>query len=802
MGDILSTDVIKRNLVFKNVHVVKRGGEKEEGVDSMYRPGVKLDLQRSRYLTESYKETEGEPMVFRRAKAIKNILTRMDIYIRDREKIVGNCTAEPEGLFFGIDMNYRAVKRVVESREGRSLLDDEGRKELNELIAYWKGRCMSDIQQKTFTGEVLEYWHYRKLSPGSWSQWSELGVPDYEKALRVGLRGLIDQAEERLAEIDRTVPPDYIDQKDFLQSVIIALDAVIDYAHRYADLAREKAAAENDPAEKERLEEIAAICDRVPEYPAETLREALQSFYFLLLVRFIEYTTVGIGTRFDKVFGPYYENDVRLGRMTFEGAVELIQMLWVKIQELGMMYSPTLSAVYGGVGLIQSITLGGTDGQGRDITNGMTYAVLEASKRMRTPEPTICMRVHDGTPDELMSAALDVVKTGIGYPSFFNDASMLPLLQRWNVPIEDARDYAISGCVYLEIPGKNVTRKAYGGMNLPLALLYALNEGGHPVTGERNGAPTPDPRTFTKVEDIMDAYSEQIRFFFSRQVKIENTCQALYERYLPRPFLSAIIQGCIEKGQDCRKWGYESPIASKCIILGPSNAADSITAIKKNVFDDRKITMDELLQAMAANWEGYEDVRQLMINAPKYGNDDDYADLIADELQQRTAAAMEESKNRFGQSVRGDGSGISATYSAGAIVPATPDGRKAGEPLSDATLSPVFGMDHNGPTAVLKSASKISTEKSYNHLLNQKFSPSVLDDDQKETFKAYLKTWKDLGVNQIQFNLVDRAELLDAQANPEKHPDLLVRVAGYSAYFVDLSKGLQDSIIARTEQAF
>ena len=697
-------------------------------------------------------------------------------------------------------MNYRAVKRVVESEEGISLLNDAGRAELAEMIRYWEGKCMSDIHQAMFTGEVLSYWNYGKLSPGGWSQWAELGVPDYEKVLRVGLKEVIAEAEARLAEIDQTVPLDYVDQKECLQSVIIALGAVIEYAHRYVALANEKADLTDDPEEKERLKTIARICSRVPEHPSETLAEALQCFYFLLLVRFIEYNSVGIGIRFDKVFGPFLENDLKNGVVTEEGAIEMIQLLWVKIQELGMLYSPTLSAVYGGAALIQSITLGGTDSQGNDITNKMTYAVLEASKRMRTPEPTICLRLHDNTPDELISTALDVIGTGTGYPSFFNDNSMLPLLNRWNVPTEEARDYAISGCVYLEIPGKNVARKAFGGLNLPLALCYALNQGRNPYTGEQTGAPTPDPITFTSVEDLMDAYIEQIRFFFSRQVKIENTSQSLYEKYLPRPFLSAILQGCIEKGQDCRKWGYESPVANMVVVLGPSNVADGIAAIKKNVFDDRTVTMEELLKAMAANWEGHERIRQLMINAPKFGNDDDYVDRIAAKVHERTAAAMEESKNRFGVSVRGDGSGISATYSAGAIVPATPDGRKAGEPLADATLSPVFGVDREGPTAVLKSASKISTEMSYNHLLNQKFPPTVLQGGQKENFVSYIRAWRDLGINQIQFNMVDRDTLLDAQKNPEKHSDLLVRVAGYSAYFVDLSKGLQDSIIARTEQ--
>jgi formate C-acetyltransferase len=375
-------------------------------------------------------------------------------------------------------------------------------------------------------------------------------------------------------------------------------------------------------------------------------------------------------------------------------------------------------------------------------------------------------------------------------------------MDHWDVPEEDARDYAVSGCVYLEIPGKNVSRRAYGGLILPAALWYALNQGRCQFTGNQVGAETPDPLTFTAVDDLMDAYEAQVEFFAKRLCTLENTCQALYEKYLPRPFYSALLEGCIETGRETKKFTYPSPVANLCIIIGPTNVGDAVAAVKKNVFDDQTVSMKTLMDALAANWEGYEDVRQLMVKAPKYGNDGDYADAVAADVQHRTSAAMARAKTRFGLPCRGDGSGISATYAAGAIVPATPEGRYSGEPLADATLSPVFGMDRKGPTAVLKSASKISTVKTYNHLLNQKFLPQALEGEMKEIFIDYLRTWGDLGISQIQFNVVDRETLIDAQENPEKHTDLLVRVAGYSAYFVDLSKGLQDSIIARTSQGF
>ncbi len=802
MSATTATDSIRSKLVVKAVRNIRKAGQKEDAEKGMYRPEIKLDLQRSMLLTESYRETEGQPMVLRRAKALERILTRMDLYLQDHERIVGNSMSTPQGLYFGIDMNWRSVRRIVEEPEASTLLDEEGRKTLDELIAYWKGRSMSDIQQRMFTGEVLEYWKMSKMSPGSWSHWSELGIPNYEKIFRVGLRGIIEEAEARLAEIDRTVPLDYIDQKEFLQAVILSLNAVISYARRYAELARRKAAETDDPEDRKRLETIAGICEKVPENPPETLHEALQSFFFIHVVRYLEYSTLGIGVRFDKVFGPYLENDLKNGRITREEALELLQLLWVKFHELGLIYSPTLSAIYGGVASLQVITLGGVDEEGNDVLNEMTYLVLETALTMQTPEPSIVLRCHDRTRHELLDKAVDVVRTGVGYPSFFNDKALLPMLEGWDVPLRDARDYAVSGCVYLELPGKNIARRALGGMNLPLALYYALSQGVNPMTGEQVGARTPDPLTFQSADDVMEAYLEQVRFAFNRLCTVQNVCQTLYEKYLPRPFYSALLDGCIERGQDCRKWGYPSAVSDFCIILGPSNVADCIAAVRKVVFEDRKVSMKTLLEAMAANWEGYEEVRRLMLHAPKYGNDDDYVDRIAVEVHHRTADVMMQSKNRFGYPCRGDGSGISATYASGAIVPATPDGRRAGEPLADATLSPVFGMDRKGPTAVLKSASKVSTVRTHNHLLNQKFLPQALEGDKKDLFIQYLRAWGDLGISQVQFNVVDRKTLIDAQNRPADYANLLVRVAGYSAYFVDLSKGLQDSIIARTEQGF
>jgi len=791
---------IRSRLVIKAVRNVRRGYEADEAGRGMYRPEIKLDLQRSRFLTESYKETDGDPMVIRRAKAMENILTKIDIYIQGWEKIVGNQSSTPEGLYFGIDMNWRSVERIVHGKEGYTLLDDAGRAELAELIDYWKGKSMSDRQQRLFTGDILKYWKYEGTS--LWSHWSELGIPNYEKLFRVGLKGVITEAEDRLREIDKEVPPDYVEQKEFLEAVIISLKAVVRFAHRYAEKAREMAEMAPNEKEERRLTGIAETCERVPENSPRSFLEALQSFFFIHVVRYLEYSSLGIGVRFDKVFGPYYQRDLGEGEISREEALELLQLLWVKFHELGLVYSPLLSGIYGGVESLQALTIGGTDEKGNDITNDVTYLVLETAQTMRTLEPSIAFRYHDGTSDELLSKATDVIRTSIGYPSFFNDKALVPMLEKWGVPLEDARDYAVTGCVYLEIPGKNIGRRAMGALVLPKCLWWALHQGVNPENGEQWGAPTPDPTTFTSEEDLMDAYLEQVRFFFGKQNIIENTCRSLYERYLPRPFYSALLEGCIERGKDTRQWSYPSMVHDFCVLIGPTNVADSIGAIKKIVFQEKKVPIGELIKAMDRNWEGYDDIRQMMIKAPKYGNDDDFADDFAARVHHGTSEILAGFTDRFGNPCRGDGSGVSGTYGLAFDTPATPDGRKNGDPFADATLSPIQGSDQKGPTAVLRSAAKIDTLKTYNHLLNQKFLPSVLEGDMKNNFISYLRSWGDLGISHIQFNVVDRETLLDAQKNPQDHPDLIVRVAGYSAYFVDLSKGLQDSIISRTEQSF
>jgi len=789
---------LKKKVISRALRNVKRGSAEEDSSRGMYRPEIRLDLQRSRFFTESFKETEGQPMVLRRAKALANLLEKMDIFIRDHERIVGYQTSDINGIFYPIDQNWKSPKRLVGSEAGSSLLDEAGKKEFDQLCAYWKGKSFSDLYQAAIPESMQKYWGYEGTF--LYTHLSDLGLPDYEHLLKTGLKGRIQEAKNKMAEIDVTIPIDYLEQKDFLQAVIISLQAVITFAQRYSALAETMACQEKDPKRKAELEEISRTCAWISGNPPRTFLEAVQFFYFIHLVRYMEYSTLGIGIRIDKIFRPFYESDLKEGRIDREEALEIMQLLWVKFNELGLVYSPTVSSVYGGVAALQAVTIGGTDKDGNDVTNDLTYLTLEAAESLRLIEPSIALRLHEGTPDKLYSKALEVIKTGIGYPSLFNDESLMPLMERWQVPLEDARDYAVSGCVYIEIPGKNAMRRGIGYLVLAKCLWWALHQGIDPKTGEQHGARTADPATFTSWQDLLEAYAEQVEFFTDKVEKLHRISQELMDKYLPRPFYSAIVQGCIENGREGRKWVYPSMIHHFQVVIGGINVADSITAVKKVVFEDKLVTLPELIKIMDKNWEGREDIRQACIQAPKYGNDDDYADSIARIVQRRGEEAMEAVKDRYGFSHRGDGSAVSATYGLANDTPATPDGRMDGGFFSDSTLAPSPGQDKKGPTAVLNSCAKIRPVETYNHLLNQKFPPMFLEEDTTPAFLAYLKTWKELGVPHLQLNIVDKQTLLNAQENPDEYSELIVRVAGFSAYFVDLSKGLQDHIIARTEQ--
>lgn len=765
------------------------------------RPGYQwcLDLERARLLTESYKQTDGEPMALRRAKALAHILTNMTIYIRPSELIVGNYSSNVDSVPFYPEFAWKwIVRETAPGNVYSSMLTDEGREELKQIRSYWGDLSIHHRLRKYLPEELAElFWIF------NW----ECATPNYEKILRVGLKGTLEEARKRLRKLDEEYVAetingiDFVRRKDFLNSVIIALEAVIDWTKRYSKLAREMAKTENNPLRREELETIARTCEWVPKNPARTLHEALQGYWFVhLVVNFIELPQVGSGIRFDQCFNRFYEKDVAEGRLNRGQAQELVECVIVKFQETGFLHAPIWSGFGGGALGFQTVTVGGTDSEGDDITNEMSYIVLDAVKSVRAIVPPLALRWHDRMPKKLVDKAIEVLASGMPQPAIFNDKVNVLRLVALGCSIEDANNYSINNCMVPTIPGKNFNHISAwaGGIPVPLCLNAAL--GISPLAlYKKAGDKVTDPVKLRSAEELLDATMENYRWLVHRLVLIANISDALYKEYAPRPFLSAVIDDCIERAQDVRDWNY-MPDYRDITLFGLNTVADSLAAVKKLVFDDKKMTMGKLVEALKANWQGYEDVRQMCLAAPKFGNDDDYVDLMSREVGKRLSEETRKCKTNWGGPVTIDGTAATAWWSFGRVCAATPDGRMAGDPFNDGTISPMAGMDKRGPTAVLNSVSKVDPLISWNHLFNQTFMPQYLTGHNAELFAQYLKTYADLGIHHIQFSVVNREILEEAQKHPEKYPNLMVRVAGFAAYFIDLDKNIQDSIIARTPQ--
>ena len=800
------TQMIRQRTVdsLKSFRATKRGFEKDE-FETPYHEGIMICLDRARLWTQSYKETEGQPSIIRRSKALAKVLENMSIYIDDEELIVGNVAKSPKHLAWHPELYCSWLNKAIDA-EYKGMLSEEERKEAHGIAEYWLDKAVQGKERDYLPADVKPFWFYNGAL--MWIHGAEAGQPNYENIFRIGLNGIIKECEDKLKEIekDEKLPADkYIEHRELLQAMIISLKAAVRFGQRYSELAKAMADKATNPRRKQELLGIADACSNVPGNPVRTLREALQCFFFIYLItRQIDVHMNGLGSRFDQITYPYYKEDSEAGIISREQAQELVGLLWLKLNSEGGQLRPKLagSLVVGGLPDQPTITIGGVAPTGEDATNEMTFIALDASKAIRLQSPQLSFRYHDGTPPEAVSSAIDLAALGVGYPAFFNDRYDIPKILSLGMPIEDARNYCIEVCMRWMIPGKNmVHRQNCGEFVLPKMLELALNQGVDKFSGRKIGASTPDPHTFTSLEDVIQAYLAQLDMFMKNFVRMYNITDVLYTEYVPRPFFTALLDGGIDKGQDCRKWRYfaKTPVNP----VGQVTVIDSLAAIKKLVFDGKRVTFGELVDALHNNWEGKEDLRQMMLTkAPKFGNDDDYVDMLGRDVMRRTTKVFESYKNLWGQHFIEDGSGGAAYYAFSSLTAATPDGRKDRDMFNDGTISPSAGMDKKGPTAVLKSVAKIDPMTTLNHLFNQKFLPSFLQGDNKEVFAAYLKTWAELGMHQVQFNVVTPEKLKDAQEHPENYRDLVVRVAGYCAYFVDLSKGVQDQIISRTWQCF
>ena len=616
---------------------------------------------------------------------------------------------------------------------------------------------------------------------------------------------MIKEAKDKLEEIKKDpaiyLDGKFLDKRRFLEAAIITMEAASRWGKRYATLAKEMADKETNAQRKKELNNIAQACEWVPENPPRNLREAIQCYWLITLItRQIDVQTTGTGDRIDQILYPLYKKDKDEGITTRETAQELMELLRLKFNELGDLTAPVSgSMIAGGTMTARVLTIGGQTSEGKDATNEMSYIVLDAMKAIGMTQYAVAVRLHHNTPTEFLSALTDAAKEKAGLLSFFNDEFSIPYLEAKGIPTDVARNYSIEGCMRWALPGKPMAHRAVGGMlALPKCFDYALHQGVDSCTGKAYGSPTKSPLTFTSIDELVDAFLEQVRFFTEKMVVINNIVDKLEEENIPQPFNSALLDGCIENAEDCRTFKYYAH--SLIQAVGHITVVNGLVAVRKLVFDDKKVTMEQLIDALKNDWEGQEELQQMFLNAPKFGNDDDYVDLFAQEVITKATQVMESFKNPYGGHYQVDGSGGSSYYAYSGLTGATPDGRKARGLFNDGTISPAIGTDVEGPLAVLRSVAKVDPMTSFNHLLNQKIHPQYLSGPYKDAFEAYLRGFVDLGIHHIQFNTIDKEELRDAQQQPENYANLTVRVAGFSAYFIDMGPDLQNQIISRVEQ--
>ena len=779
----------------------------------------RITAGRSHLATQSWKETEGEDIYLRRAKLFARICEQVPIAIFDDELIVGSQTQYVRGCSPPLDWSTDAGDEVLAGNKdvGRSEalkcdISDEDFLAIKEDVAFWHGKS-PDVIIKKVTEQQLGMSVDELIAPGITLSPFGHATPiwhhdaDYERILRIGLKGILKEVKER-REALKFENGDDGEKCVFYLAAEITLKAMITYAKRYAELARKLSGQTSDPRRKRELERIAETCDWVPENPARNFYEAVQSCRFIHLGLNLE---TGGGaeqvSRLDQYLFPYYEKDIKEGIITLQEATEIMACIWMKINEMDIM-RPGNRKMTGAGSYGTHVTIGGVDRDGNDATNELTYLSLKIGKELKTPI-SIYLRVHENTPDELMKRAIETNRAvGGGIPSFLNDERVIPNLVQDGVTLEDARDWVGFGCVHPHIAHGSGQYNNFPVFNAPKCLELVMYNGFDPRTGKQIGLQTGDPRSFKSIEDWIDAWQKQFEYWFTFLNQIGNIGWHIRSQIYAIPFHSALVNDCLAKGKDVFRGGLRYPqllLGSLCMLR--ANTADSLMAIKRLVYDEKKLTVDELLDACAHNFEGggRGQIQQMLLAAPKYGNDEDEPDEMMKRLSMWMSHFVPSVNGPYGYPKRDCRQGAAAHYTAGRLVGALPDGRKAWEPLADGGISPFRGADKQGPTAVLRSAFKIiNTNENRSAVLNQKISPALLGTEENVMkLIALIRTFfNDYHGYMIQFNILSREQLLEAKVHPEEYRDLVVRVGGFAAYFVELPPMLQDEVITRTEQQF
>lgn len=774
-----------------------------------------IDAQRALLATEAYKENKNQSAVMKRGLMLKNILEKMSIYIEDETLIVGNQASSNKDAPIFPEYTMEFVMNeldLFEKRDGDVFYITEKTKEdLRSIAPFWennnlraKGGALLPEEVSVFM-ETGFFGMEGKLNSGD----AHLAA-DYERLLKTGLKGYEERTRKLKDQLDLCVPEN-IDKYQFYKAVLIVIDAVKTFAKRFSDLAKEK--AENaEGKRKEELLEISRICLKVPYEPAETFKEALQSTWFIQLILQIESNGHSLSYgRFDQYMYPYYKHDIDNKLITEDEALELLTNLWIKTLTINKVRSQSHTFSSAGSPMYQNVTIGGQTTDKKDAVNELSYLILKSVAQTRLPQPNLTVRYHKNLDKKFMDECIEVMKLGTGMPAFNNDEVIIPSFIEKGVKEEDAYNYSAIGCVETAVPGKwgyRCTGMSY--MNFPRILLIAMNNGIDLTSGKRFVEECGYFKDMTSFEQLKDAWDKVVRKLTRMSVIVENSIDLALERDVPDVLCSALTEDCIGRGKTIKEGGAVYDFISG-LQVGIANMADSLAAIKKLVFEEKKITPEQLWNAIIDDFTSEESqkIQQMLINeSPKYGNDDDYVDNLVVEAYDSYIDEMKKYPNtRYGRGpiggIRYAGtSSISANVGQGYGTMATPDGRKARTPLAEG-CSPAHSMDKNGPTAVFKTVSKLPThEITGGVLLNQKVTPQMLStEENKMKLEMMIRTFFNrLEGYHVQYNVVSRDTLIDAQLHPEKHRDLIVRVAGYSAFFNVLSKATQDDIIERTEQ--
>jgi formate C-acetyltransferase len=833
-----------------NNFVIEKDERINRLIENLYKEMPVVESARAVLLTESYKHTENEPIILRRAKAFSYILKNLPIVIRDEELIVGASTISQRGCQTFPEFSYKWLEDEFETLSTRNadpfFISDQTKVELKKANSYWEGKTTSELATAFMAPEAKRAIEHNIFTPGNYF-YNGVGhvTVKYDKILQVGFKGIMEEASLELY-LCNVSDADYVKKSNFLKAVIISCKAAIDYAERYSLLASKMADECNDINRKTELKQISQNCKNVPLNGAKTFYEACQSFWFVQQLLQVESSGHSISPgRFDQYMYPYLKNDLDNGKIDLKYAQLLLDSIWVKLNSLNKCRDAASAEGFAGYSLFQNLIVGGQDSKGKDATNELSYMCIEASMHTQLPQPSLSIRVWNNSPHDLLIKAATLTRTGIGLPAYYNDEVIISSLMNRGLTLEDARDYNIIGCVEPQKAGKTDGwhDAAFFNMCRPLELVFSNGID----NGEQISIKTGEIETITSFEQFYEAYKKQMLFNIELMVNADNSIDVAHAERCPLPFLSGMIDDCMKRGKSVQEGGavynFTGPQG-----FGIANMADSLIAVKKLVFDEKKLTLKEFKEALDNNYgktpdnnmvkeiglniintlqakgeklseAQIKDVFQSVIKSsqnvkskydyllnmieeiPKFGNDNNEVDEFARDVAYTYTRPLQNYKNPRGGVYQAGLYPVSANVPLGAQTGATPDGRLKGKPVADG-VSPSAGKDIKGPTAAANSVSKLDHYIASNGtLFNQKFHPSALSGrNGLENFVALIRSYFDQKGSHMQFNVVSKETLIDAQKNPDNYKHLVVRVAGYSAMFTSLSRSLQDDIINRTEQ--